>query len=119
MQDRKVSRLMRTAGVGAIALNALALELAHAQLPSAPCRLAGVDEELRCATLEVPENRAARQGRMIPLRVVILPSRAPATAPRLAVFYLVSGPGLAATTLADLVAKTHATTQSTHDIVFV
>jgi pimeloyl-ACP methyl ester carboxylesterase len=119
MQDRKVSRLMRTAGFGAIALTALALELAHAQLPSAPCRLAGLDEELRCATLEVPENRATRQGRMIPLRVVILPSRAPATAPRLALFYLVSGPGLAATTLADLVANTHATTRSTHDIVLV
>src|SRR5688572_18671299 len=102
-----------------IAIGPCVVALAHAQLSSTPCPVAGPDEQLRCATVEVPENRATRGGRTIPLRVVILPSRAPATAPRQALFYLVGGPGLPATPLADLVARAHATTRSTHDIVLV
>jgi pimeloyl-ACP methyl ester carboxylesterase len=110
----------RAAGHGAltIAISAFAVEL-HAQLSSTPCRVAGLDEQVRCATVEVPENRATAGGRTIPLRIVILPSRAPSTAPRQALFYLVGGPGLPATTLADLVAASHATTRSTHDIILV
>jgi pimeloyl-ACP methyl ester carboxylesterase len=102
-----------------IAIGPCVAALAHAQLSSTPCRVAGLDEQVRCATVEVPEHRATRGGRTIPLRVVILPSRAPATAPRQALFYLVGGPGLPATTLADLIARAHATTRSTHDIVLV
>src|SRR5688500_6477106 len=90
------------------AIGASAGSTAFAQ--GAPCRVAGLDEQVRCGTVEVPENRAARAGRTISLRVVILPSRAEAGAPRHALFYVVGGPGLAATTLADLVATTHATT---------
>jgi len=100
-----------------VAIGASAGTTASAQ--GAPCRIAGLDEQVRCGTVEVPENRAARAGRTISLRVVILPSRAPAGAPRQALFYLVGGPGLAASTLADLVATTHATTRATHDIVLV
>ena len=85
----------------------------------APCRVAGLDEQVRCGTVAVPENRAARDGRTISLRVVILPARAATGAPRHALFYLVGGPGLGATTLADLVATTHAATRATHDIVLV
>jgi pimeloyl-ACP methyl ester carboxylesterase len=93
--------------------------LAHAQLPSTACRVEGLDEDVRCVTVDVPETRATPGGRTIPLRVVILPARAPAGAPRQTLFYLVGGPGLAATSLADLVAPSHATTRSTHDIVLV
>jgi pimeloyl-ACP methyl ester carboxylesterase len=122
-QDGHVKTLTRYArrAASALAIGACAAELAHAQvsLASAPCRVAGLDEQVRCATVEVPENRTTGGGRTIPLRIVILPSRAPATAPRQALFYLVGGPGLPATTLADLVAGAHATTRSTHDIVLV
>jgi pimeloyl-ACP methyl ester carboxylesterase len=116
---RKLSGFMRGAVCAATALTAFVVKPANAQLLSTPCRVPGLDEELRCVTLQVPENRAATGGRMIPLRIVILPSRAPATAPRQALFYLVSGPGLAASTFADLVANAHATTRSTHAIVLV
>jgi pimeloyl-ACP methyl ester carboxylesterase len=92
---------------------------ATAQLATRPCRLAGLDEEVRCATVEVPEDREVRNGRTIGLRVVVLPSRAHAGAARHTLFYLVGGPGLAATPLADLVAKAHAMTRATHDIVLV
>ncbi|HJR65082.1 MAG TPA: alpha/beta fold hydrolase [Gemmatimonadaceae bacterium] len=99
------------------AIGASAGSTAFAQ--GAPCRVAGLDEQVRCGTVEVPENRAASGSRTISLRVVILPSRAPTGTPRHALFYVVGGPGLAATTLADLVATTHATTRATHDIVLV
>ena len=94
-----------------------AAKVALAQV-GAPCRVAGIDQQVRCATVEVPENRA-NPGRTIRLRVVILPSRSAARALRPALFYLVGGPGLAASTLADLVASSHSTTRDTHDIVLV
>ncbi len=100
-----------------VAIGAVDAGVARAQ--GVPCHVAGLDEQVRCATIEVPERRAPTGGRTISLRVVILPSRAPAGAPRHALFYLVGGPGLAASTLADLVAATHATTRATHDIVLV
>ena len=103
-------------GFGACAVNA---GLAQGQLASSACRVAGLEEQVQCATVEVPENRAAPGGRVIPLRVVVLPAREPAGAARQALFYLVGGPGLAATTLADLIAASHAPTRSTHDIVLV
>src|SRR5919109_4318722 len=90
---------------------------ARAQV-GAPCRVPGLDEQVRCATVDVPENRAIPP-RTISLRVVILPSRAPAGAPRQALFYLVGGPGLAASTLADLVASSHSTTRATHEVVLI
>src|SRR5688500_17880800 len=100
-----------------VAIGASAVNVSLAQ--GAPCRVAGLDEPVRCGTIEVPENRATTGGRTVSLRVVILPSRAPAGTPRQALFYLVGGPGLAASMLADLVAATHATTRATHDIVLV
>ena len=100
-----------------VIIGASAVRAAPAQ--GSACRVAGLDEPLRCATIEVPENRAATGSRTIPLRVVLLPSRAPAGAARQALFYLVGGPGLAASTLADLVATAHATTRATHDIVLI
>ncbi|MDQ4079899.1 MAG: alpha/beta hydrolase, partial [Gemmatimonadota bacterium] len=92
---------------------------ADAQLATRACRLAGLAEEVRCATVEVPEDRETRNGRTIGLRVVVLPSRAQTEGPRHTLFYLVGGPGLAATPLTDLVASAHAMTRATHDIVLV
>lgn len=102
--------------IGACAVN---VGLAQPALSTRPCRVPGLQEQVLCATLEVPENRAIAGGRTIPLRIVILPSRAPASAPRQALFYLVGGPGLAATPLADLIAASHSRTRATHDIVLV
>ena len=116
MLTRHIRYVIRIAGFGACAVN---IGLVHAQLASSACRVAGLEEQVQCATVEVPESRAAAGGRMIPLRVVVLPSRSGAGAPRQALFYLVGGPGLPATTLADLIAASHATTRLTHDIVLV
>lgn len=103
--------------VAILAIGASPPGVAYAQ--GAPCRVAGLDEQVRCGTIEVPETRDTTGGRTISLRIVILPSRAPADAPRHALVYLVGGPGLAASTLADIAATTHATVRATHDIVLV
>ncbi|MCU0493335.1 MAG: alpha/beta hydrolase, partial [Chloroflexaceae bacterium] len=75
-------------------------EQPQASLPLEECQLAAPGLNLRvsarCATLAVPEDRAAPQGRMINLRIAVLPalSRSPAPDP---LFLLAGGPGQAAT----------------------
>src|SRR5688500_6144762 len=115
MPRRHAGWIATIAAIGACAVNSFAQSP-----PSATtCRVAGLDEQVQCAMVDVPENRATSGGRTISLRVVILPSRAPGGAPKQALFYLVGGPGLPATTLADLIGGSHATTRATHDIVLI
>src|SRR5437899_12263714 len=48
---------------------------AHAatrRLELQPCKLAGLDGEARCGTYEVFEDRAAKSGRTIKLKIVVL-----------------------------------------------
>ena len=61
-----------------------------------PCRVPGVNEEVRCGTYEVYEDRQTRRGRKIPLNVVVLPALNPAPAAD-PLFPLTGGPGQAAT----------------------
>lgn len=49
--------------------------VAQTSLTLEPCRVPGVEEEVRCGTYEVWEDRDARSGRRIPLRVVLIPAR--------------------------------------------
>ena len=42
-----------------------------ATLQLQPCRVAHVDTEVKCATLDVFENRETRQGRKIALNIVL------------------------------------------------
>lgn len=70
-----------------------------AKLPLQPCRVAHVDNEVKCGTLEVIENRETRQGRTISLNIVVLPAIARNKEPD-PVFVFAGGPGQAATDLA-------------------
>lgn len=63
-----------------------------AKLELAPCKSPGLPEDARCGTYEVFENRAARSGRKIPLRVVVIPANAPKKEPD-AITYFAGGPG--------------------------
>jgi pimeloyl-ACP methyl ester carboxylesterase len=86
------------------------------QLVLTPCHVAGVQEELRCGTYEVFENRQARRGRKLPLKIVLLPARGqhPEEAP---IFHLFGGPGETNTEFAkDLL---DSTLRQDHDIVLV
>jgi pimeloyl-ACP methyl ester carboxylesterase len=57
-----------------------------------PCKEPGLPPEARCGTYEVFENRAARSGRKIPLRVVVLPAQSPDRLPD-PYIYFAGGPG--------------------------
>ncbi len=59
-----------------------------------PCRLAGVQESLKCGTFVVWENRATRAegGRKIPLRIVMMPALDSAASPD-PIVVLEGGPG--------------------------
>ena len=68
-------------------------------LPLTPCALtapgAGVVIHARCGTLEVWEDREARSGRKIPLRVAVVPASGRDVKPD-PLFILAGGPGQAA-----------------------
>lgn len=61
-----------------------------------PCSVKGVAGEVQCGTLRVPENRSEAGGRRIDLAVTILRATGSDPAPD-PLFYLVGGPGAAAT----------------------
>lgn len=92
------------------------------RLALAPCRIAvespeGPNRETgaRCGTFQVPENRVTGQGRMLSLKVIVLPASAgPSRAP---VYYLSGGPGQAATDSAPGIAT--APYRDNHDIVLM
>src|SRR5512141_1343099 len=61
-----------------------------------PCDVAGLKEKARCGTYEVWENRDAKAGRRIGLKVVVLPATGSPREPD-AITFLGGGPGEAAT----------------------
>lgn len=60
-----------------------------------PCRVEGIDYQTLCGTYEVFEDRVAKQGRKVPLRVVVVPALAASAEPDPLVL-LAGGPGQAA-----------------------
>jgi len=91
----------------------------RAAVELAPCRVPRSSEPARCATYEVPEDRAASHGRRISLKVVVLPTLGPTAAPD-AIFVLVGGPGQgAASSLTGASGWLTATARRERDVVFV
>ena len=85
------------------------------------CRLKGLETELRCATIQVAEDRddaAPADGRKIPIRIAVLPAlaRQPETD---AIFVFAGGPGQAATDVAGPIYPLFAKLNRDRDIVFV
>jgi len=83
-----------------------------------PCRLRGVDGEARCGSYEVYEDRRARKGRRIALKIAVLPALGSKPLPE-ALFILAGGPGQPATENADFIARTFAKVRQERDIVMV
>jgi pimeloyl-ACP methyl ester carboxylesterase len=84
-----------------------------------PCKLAGLDGDTRCGTYEVFENRDAKSGRTIKLKIVVLKALNGTPAPD-AIFPLAGGPGAPATSMVDLAHdEILAPARQDHDIVFV
>ena len=90
---------------GLVAISALLAACGeHANMPGPTlalkeCRVANVENAVKCATLDVFENRETTQGRKIGMNIVVLPATARI---KLAdpVFLFAGGPGQAATDLA-------------------
>jgi pimeloyl-ACP methyl ester carboxylesterase len=82
------------------------------------CRLPGVDVAARCGTLEVWEDREARSGRRISLRVAIVPARRRSHEPD-PILVLAGGPGQGAVSLAAQVMPLFARLNDSRDVVFL
>jgi pimeloyl-ACP methyl ester carboxylesterase len=87
-------------------------------LPLSPCRLEGVGRQALCGTLEVWEDRVAKQGRKVPLKVVVVPALASSPQPDPLVL-LAGGPGQGAAKLAGQVMPLLERIQRQRDLVFV
>ena len=87
-----------------------------------PCEVPGtredVKEKARCGTFEVFENRAAKSGRKIKLKIVVFPATGPDKAAD-PLFYIPGGPGSSATEDAPYVAQQFAKIRERRDLVFV
>lgn len=92
MRHRKVFAILTWLCVPGLALAAEAAAPAP-KLELKPCTgISGLPPEARCGTYEVWENRAAKSGRKIPLRVLVIPAKGPDRQPDPFVFFN-GGPG--------------------------
>jgi pimeloyl-ACP methyl ester carboxylesterase len=83
-----------------------------------PCRLDGLGVEARCGKLRVFEDRDARSGRELELRVAVVPALAASPRPD-PLFILVGGPGQAATEAGAPLADALLAVRRRRDIVLV
>src|SRR5687768_16144841 len=87
-----------------------------------PCEVPGaregVTEKARCGTYEVFENRAAKSGRKLKLKIVVFPATGPDKAAD-PLFYIPGGPGSSATEDAPYIAAGFAKIRERRDLVFV
>ncbi|MGE5357664.1 MAG: alpha/beta hydrolase [Bacteroidales bacterium] len=90
---------------------------AAAKLVLAPCDIEGLQTKARCGTYQVWENRDAKAGRRIPLKVVVVPATGEREAD--AFTYFAGGPGEAATRLAPFLATEFAAFRVHHDLLLV
>lgn len=92
--------------------------LALAALPLSPCHIEGFPEKVLCGSHRVFEDRAARSGRTIDLKIAVVPAlrRESADDP---LFVLAGGPGQGATKYGPLIPAAFREVRKTRDIVLV
>ena len=93
-------------------------ELPKSAIALTPCRLPGVDVAARCGTHEVWEDREAKSGRRISLRVAIVPAKLRARDPD-PIVILAGGPGQGAVSLASQVMPLFTRLNDSRDVVFL
>lgn len=89
-----------------------------AHLYLAPCEIPGLKRQAKCGTANVVENRALGHGRMVSLKVVVVPATQVPAAPD-PVVYITGGPGGAATDEVVSVVEEYAAAAGTRDFVFI
>jgi pimeloyl-ACP methyl ester carboxylesterase len=92
--------------------------VAPAPLVLSPCTLPELTRPAKCGTAHVLEDRALGRGRMVPLKVVVVPAKQSPALPDPVVF-ITGGPGEASTDEAVSVVEDFAKTSATRDFVFV
>lgn len=88
------------------------------RLQLAPCEVPNVKEKIRCGSYEVFEDRAARKGRKITIKVVVFPATSDRPEPDPFV-YIPGGPGSSAIEDAPYVAQAFAGIRAHRDLVFI
>ena len=83
-----------------------------------PCTLPGLPPDARCGTYEVWENRAAKSGRRIPLRVAVLPAQGPDRLPD-PLIYFEGGPGQSSVAAASWIAQELEDLRKRRDVLLV
>jgi len=115
---RAIPRLLRPAALLLLVSTMGAADGGAPQPRFRRCPVDGVEGEVRCGVIRVPEDPAAPRGRQIALRVMVLRARSARAEPD-AVFYLSGGPGQAATDGAASVARELAEVRERRDVVLV
>ncbi len=93
-------------------------DTAQARLVLTECRLPGVETLARCGFHEVWEDREAKSGRRIRIKVAVIPAKLRAKAPDPVVIFA-GGPGQGAIPLARQVMPLFARLNDARDIVFI
>ncbi|HMF08864.1 MAG TPA: alpha/beta fold hydrolase, partial [Thermoanaerobaculia bacterium] len=116
------SASLLAAGTAALVLSAGPTLRAEASRKSqellTPCEVPGVPGKVRCGTYEVYEDRAARKGRKLSLKIVVLPATGSPRAPDPLVF-LSGGPGEAAAQAAPDLAEELRAIREHRDLLLV
>ncbi|MFY9618873.1 MAG: alpha/beta fold hydrolase [Pyrinomonadaceae bacterium] len=89
-----------------------------ARLELTPCQVPDVADKVLCGTYQVFEDRAARKGRQITLKVVVFPATGSEREPDPFV-YIPGGPGSSATEDAPGIAQAFASIRARRDMVFI
>jgi pimeloyl-ACP methyl ester carboxylesterase len=97
---------------------ALLLAAAAVAAPTEPCRLKGVDREVRCGRVVVPENPDAPEDKTIEVHYAVVPALARARTLE-PVFVFAGGPGQSARRVAGQVMPLFARLNARRDVVFV
>src|SRR5215203_6591137 len=82
------------------------------------CEIRGLQGTAKCGTLDVYENRATKKGRMISLKIVVLPATGEKREPDPFV-YIPGGPGSSATEDAPGIAQAFPKIREHRDLLFV
>jgi len=88
------------------------------KLELAPCTIPGLPPEARCGTYEVWENRAAKSGRKIPLRVAVIPAQGPDRLPD-PFIYFEGGPGESSVMAASWIVQELGALRKRRDVLLV
>ena len=111
-------RILVTAAVLFLAACTSESDSPRSAIALAECRLPGVETGAKCGNHEVWEDRDAKSGRRITLRVAVIPAKARAREPD-PIFVIAGGPGQGAISLASEVMPLFTRLNDSRDVVFL